>query len=217
MTIEHLDRFFKIFIDSVNNVAAPYIRTVYGEMGMVAQMLNYYERRNMIGNDLVRTGERIFCYELYYQLRVRMDAETPNIFENVFLQGELKKHQLEPLIKRFGLRRLSQGFIPDLLLHTPGNADDHPYVIEIKNNKSLEEQELFEDIDKISEFICDYYYQRGVFLGVSISLNSLINLIKGSKQISKIPKIHEIKDRIIIVARESEQIQADYILLSKII
>ncbi len=217
MTEERLNRFFVLFIDSVNNVAASYIRTVYGEMEMVAQMLNHYERRNLVGNDLIKTGERIFCYELYHQLRMRMDAENPNIFNNVFLQGELRKHQLEPLLDRFGLRRLSYNFIPDLLLHSPGNADEHPYVIEIKTTRFLAEPELADDIEKIAEFICNYDYQRGVFLGINLSIETLTTMIINSERIIQIPRIQEIKNRITIAVRENENIQTQHQLLSEII
>ena len=147
MTENQLNRFFDILVDSIDHVTQPYMTTLYGEMNHVVHLLDYYTKRMLVNNnnDLQKTGERIFCYELYKKKKKRIELEAGTMFDNVFLQGELKKHQIEPLIERFGLERLTSNFIPDFLLHTPGNADDHPFVIEVKTDINLEHEEIKND------------------------------------------------------------------------
>ena len=119
-------------------------------------------RRKRIGDAIVQTGERMFCYEFYHQLRNLLD-EHRQIFQNVHLQGELQKVQIITLLERYELQALSGNFIPDILLHSPGTAEFHPYVIEAKADRFLSWEDIGDDLSKISEFMTRYHYQRGIF------------------------------------------------------
>lgn len=107
MTPESLDHFFDLLIESLNAVGQEYLYTIYGEMDQVVGYIeNLAQQRNIAaniqGSDLYCTGERIFCYELYHQLRVRME-HFPEEFQGVYLQGELRKYQVPAMLDRMDL------------------------------------------------------------------------------------------------------------------
>lgn len=65
MSSHELDDFLNLFVDAVQNVDGEYMRTIYQEMAYVVEVINdenqrRYMQRNVVGNDIVRTGERIF-------------------------------------------------------------------------------------------------------------------------------------------------------------
>jgi hypothetical protein len=221
MTEENLDYFHEIFIQAVSQVEPAYIRTYYNEMDMVLQFVeSESQRRNLeafrIGDSIVKSGERIFCYELYHQLRLLMQ-EHPTRFGNTVLQGELRKHQIMPLIHRMGLQALSGDFTPDFLLHTPGNAEDHAFVIEVKTIRSLNYRQLAADISKIAEFIEYYRYQRGIFLSINTGADNLRQLVTNCWLLREIPNIREIASQIDIVGRADEHSPTISFKLSEII
>ncbi|TXT32939.1 MAG: Methionyl-tRNA formyltransferase-like protein [Chitinophagaceae bacterium] len=125
---------------------------------------------------LERYHERVFCYELYHKLRMLMDSNTnanqQNLFvaENVFLQSEVIKQNIDHTIAMFfEIAELSKEFMPDFLLHTPGNFDNQLIVMEVKSTPRLSFGKLCADLLKIQEFINNYNYQQGIFLAVNQS------------------------------------------------
>jgi hypothetical protein len=66
--------------------------------------------------------ERVYCYELYHQMRVRWPTST--IY---YLNGEVDK-AAHPILRGLGIR-LSK---PDLLVHRPGDMSGNHAVIEVK-------------------------------------------------------------------------------------
>jgi hypothetical protein len=125
---------------------------------------------------LERYHERVFCYELYHKLRTKMeshfDDSKRNIysFRNIYLQSELRKDMIHNYIERtFNVVRLSREFMPDFLLHTPGNFDNQLIVMEVKSNPNVTINEIKYDLGKIQEFINNYQYLQGVFIAINIS------------------------------------------------
>ncbi len=121
--------------------------------------------------ELIRYGERIFCYELYHQLRPLVDGakKCGQIDPDIYLQGEIKK----PLLNRInqvglGVTGLDRVRFPDLLLHDPTNAKHQELVVEIKNDPNLSVAALKKDLRKIDLFISNYHFNLGIFLAVSI-------------------------------------------------
>ena len=219
MTQAHLDIFLGLFVDAVDHVGPEYMRTLYGDMDNVLHLMqNEAQRRAIdrfvIEDNLVKTGERIFCYELYHQLRLRM-SPMADLFNRVYLQGELRKSQIMPLLDRMDLEPLSGNYIPDFLLHTPGSADDHPYVIEVKTDRFLSYPQVTADIKKIVEFLTLYHYQRGIFLSINTSNAFIANHIRANNTLNAIPGIAALAERIYIVNRENEYVSSTCRLLSE--
>jgi hypothetical protein len=118
-------------------------------------------------NHLRKHHERVFCYELYHQVRVLMDND-PRLFEGVCLQGELKKFQIEPMFREaFGIVALDKEFVPDFLFHGPGDFNNQELVIEVKAESCLGFSALRHDLEKIQQFISNYRYKAGLFLSVN--------------------------------------------------
>ena len=112
--------------------------------------------------------ERVFCYELYHQIRALMEQEETR-FSGVRFQGELKKYQMDAdLLARFDFTALDREYIPDFLLHSPGDGDHQESVIEVKCDPSLTFEKAKYDLKKIDQFISNYGYAIGVFLTVNI-------------------------------------------------
>lgn len=89
--------------------------------------------------------ERVYCYELYHQLRRRWPDATP-----YRLNGEVDKARHPD----FSDRRM----IPDFLVHEPGTTKNY-LVIEVKRCDAEE----FDDFDNLRWFL-DYGYQRAIWL-----------------------------------------------------
>lgn len=181
--MDELERFLQLFIESLQEVDQDYYQTVYRNLsalrgGVSGRALS--RRGRFIDDDFIRYSERIFCYELYHQLRRKFDDEkelNPNFLQDTKIQAEVKKMQVASLIQHFGLQALGREFIPDILVHTPGDAEYHPFVIEVKCMDNVSEAEVWYDIDKINHFITRYNYQRGIFLSVNSDFNYLRDII----------------------------------------
>lgn len=219
MEPEDLDLFLTLFIRAVNNIAPFYFSTHYNEAKEIIARSSPGQRagwrRKRIGDAIVQTGERMFCYELYHQLRNLLD-ENSQTFQNVHLQGELQKIHILTLLERYELQALSGNFIPDLLLHSPGTAEFHPYVIEAKADRFLSWEDIRDDLSKICEFITRYHYQRGIFLTTAIEFDYLINnRIRQNPFLLAIRGLAQVAQNVYIVSRENEWREARVIRLSE--
>lgn len=158
--------------------------------------LNYWEHTEIYLNHsnvfrqlflrkyLERYHERVFCYEFYHKLRVQMDERLDGHNElvystrNIFLQSELIKDKINHFIENiYRVTRLSKEFMPDFLLHTPGDFSNQLVVVEVKSTPKLSSSELNEDILKIQEFINNYQYKKGIFIAVNVNEDSMKKLI----------------------------------------
>lgn len=126
---------------------------------------------------LDRYHERVFCYELYHQVRHSMENrlhKNQNIYraDNIFLQSELTKMQVNSFVEIiFKIRRLAKEYMPDFLLHTPGNFSNQLIVMEVKSTPKLDIDSVIYDLTKINEFISNYQYQKGIFIAINIEDN----------------------------------------------
>lgn len=96
--------------------------------------------------------ERVYCYELYHQMRSMWPQES-----HYSLGGEIDKSG-HPLIHGNSLDKIK----PDFLVHVPGEMDNYA-VIEVKPiNGSLEG--IKKDLRTLNSF-CQYAgYQRAIYL-----------------------------------------------------
>lgn len=175
MDIELFTGFFR---DALNYISDDY----YGRDGWIDARLRDWAiyqdhpQWQALKNFLSRYSERVFCYELYHQIRVLMDmylTNHPPAEDNpiICLQAELKKEQVGEVIDHFPEieEALVKEYMPDFLLHSP-IAGDFRYqmvVVEVKSDPELTFTEIKADLSKIQEFITRYHYRRGIFLTVN--------------------------------------------------
>lgn len=96
-------------------------------------------------------------------------------------------------------------YIPDFIIHTPSVDFYHAYIIEVKclwnesiNNINI--KNVWDDLDKINQFISRFNYQRGIFLAINTNPNYLrdvlLNLAEGceiSNEMKKLENLDEIQ------------------------
>lgn len=97
--------------------------------------------------------ERVYCYELYHQMRCLWPEDTDFV-----LNGEVYKGG-HPLLKRLELSRFS----PDLLVHKPGSMQGNFAIIEVKR-QSPDERGVKKDLDSLSRFVTRGQYKRAIYL-----------------------------------------------------
>lgn len=146
---------------------------------------------------LDRYHERVFCYELYHKVRARMEAKVSadgqNVFApgRIFLQSEVVKYQIDEIIETsFNALRLSRDFMPDFLLHTPGDFSNQLAIVEAKSSPHLNARDFRYDLRKLEEFIVRYHYQIGVFVGVNLPENKRVDLIRDVNQWARRLEVH---------------------------
>lgn len=97
--------------------------------------------------------ERVYCYELYHQMRLRWPDDTP-----FWLNGELDK-AAHPIIRQLGGDRAK----PDFLIHTPGDMRGNHAIMEVKQ-AGTRDGAILEDLEKLCLFVDRVGYQRAIYL-----------------------------------------------------
>jgi hypothetical protein len=133
MEIYMIDRFLKLLVD-----ATELIPKVYFQLPVAEKEEPIYR-------------ERVYCYELYHQLRTLLEPEPG--FSGYSLGGEINK-QGHPIIRQCA---------PDFVLHAPGGMDDN-LVVEVKPvNASL--KGIQKDLKTLKYFLSEPVgYKLGVQL-----------------------------------------------------
>jgi hypothetical protein len=110
-----------------------------------------YFRLNIDGGDPV-FRERVYCYELYHQMRMHWTDRCPFV-----LNGEVDKsgHQI---LKSWGADQAK----PDLLVHTPGAMKGNYAIIEVKHR--LNPAGIRKDLNTLDLFVRKVGYQRAIYL-----------------------------------------------------
>jgi len=111
-----------------------------------------YFHLNIDGGDAIYR-ERVYCYELYHQMRNQWPRESP-----FYLNGEIDK-SAHPILTELGAAHAK----PDLLVHMPGYMDGNYAIIEVKSPRaSLREIKI--DLDKLAIFVNRVGYRRAIYL-----------------------------------------------------
>jgi hypothetical protein len=97
--------------------------------------------------------ERVYCYELYHQMRARWPNGCP-----FCLNGEVDK-AAHPILAQLG----ADGFKPDLLVHRPGCMAGNHAVIEVKSAQGARTGAP-KDLRTLSVFRRDVRYERAIYL-----------------------------------------------------
>ncbi|MET3460222.1 hypothetical protein [Variovorax atrisoli] len=98
--------------------------------------------------------ERVYCYELYHQMRQRW---PPKDECKLILSGEVDKSG-HMLLQELG----AGGSKPDLLVHRPGFMEDNFAIIEVKHSTALEG--MRKDLATLDLFIRKIEYKRAIYL-----------------------------------------------------
>ncbi len=110
--------------------------------------------------------ERVYCYELYHQMRGRW-PET-----NLFLTGEIPKRGHEII-----MASIESAVVPDFLIHEPGNMDHNHAILEVKSSQATAFG-IRKDLATLDQFCLQVGYQRAIYLfyGGEVDLNSVRKL-----------------------------------------
>jgi len=111
-----------------------------------------YFRLSIHGGDPVYR-ERVYCYELYHQMRKLWPDSCA-----FCLNGEVDK-AAHPVLMRLG----ADGFKPDFLVHRPGDMAGNHAVMEVKPARSARHGAA-KDLNTLSVFRHTVGYQRAIYL-----------------------------------------------------
>jgi hypothetical protein len=113
--------------------------------------------------------ERVYCYELYHQLRRRWPED-----ERYRLNGEIDKRGHPYFTEDRWAPK------PDLLVHVPGSHDNYA-VIEVKTADNLRNREVLKDIETLVRFTNDVGYVRGIHLVFAASATETLDVLRRAK------------------------------------
>jgi hypothetical protein len=105
--------------------------------------------------------ERVYCYELYHQMRLRWPGDSP-----YRLNGEVDKSAHPYFEGRDGGKPK-----PDLLVHQPGGGRYNHAVIEVK---SVVGQDIQKDLETLSLFRNQLGYERAILLIYGVRLDDAL-------------------------------------------
>ena len=126
-----------------------------------------YFHLNIDGGDPIYR-ERVYCYELYHQLRCLWPSDT-----EYYLNGEIDK-AAHPILRELGADRIK----PDFLVHKPGYMSGNHAIIEVKK-EDVDRAGLKKDLQTLQLFLQTVRYERAIYLiyGYNIKEEALLNLI----------------------------------------
>ncbi|MBN8202537.1 hypothetical protein LG291_25270 (plasmid) [Cytobacillus firmus] len=196
--------YIKFLRKAINNVKEVY----FGNQDWINSMLNAHEieskdpKREELIPYLSMHHERVFCYELYHQLRKIM--EENQLDEKVILQAELRKTQVGSEIEQlFGIQSTEGVYYPDFLIHEPDTFDNQDLIIEVKANPKLTYEDMIKDILKIDQFIHRYQYKKGIFLAININEERREQLTTNDHLLKCLKEKTKCKNEILLMFRES--------------
>ena len=171
------DTFLNIFKKALSKIKQDYyhISTIYDSNGI--------------------TRERVFCYELYHQLRCEFNDDILKVHGELDKRGQIDFHD-------------ETRAIPDFLIHQPGTHANNNIIIEVKG--VLNKYDIIGDLQKIYSFIHDpiIHYENGIFLQYNHSFLDLRNYL--SSRINEIEKDQDKK--IVIICSKKEGVVEIYTL-----
>ncbi len=97
--------------------------------------------------------ERVYCYELYHQLRCVLGDHYP--------------YKLDGEVDKAGHPKFDRSYKPDFIIHVPGDFNRNLVIMEVKSIKSIKDDDvknLKEDIRKIKYFVNRGHYHYSVVL-----------------------------------------------------
>lgn len=126
------------------------------------EYIDIYTKRDEV--EFIKHYERIFCYELYHQIR-RLQKKL-NLNDYVIWGEPLKSY----------FEYIEDGKMPDFLFHKP-RIDDNLLIVEVKMKNSLDSG-IDDDFKKIENYLEKNNYQIGVFICIGLSADETREKIK---------------------------------------
>lgn len=113
--------------------------------------------------------ERVYCYELYHQMRTIWPAQV-----RYRLNAEVDKGG-HPLATNFQ----SKNSKPDFLVHTPGEMRGNDTIIEVKP-VTAKARPIGKDLATLSNFLNEWQYQNAIllFYGTRENSGDLLNRVR---------------------------------------
>lgn len=138
---------------------------------------NYFQVELDGGDPVYR--ERVYCYELYHQLRCNWPADTP-----YYLNGELDK-AAHPILRELGADYAK----PDLLVHQPGYMAGNNTIIEVKSSNA-QKVGIQKDLVTLSLFRTKVNYERAIYLLFGYDADNAAERVRGvAKELGGLPPI----------------------------
>lgn len=123
--------------------------------------------------------ERVYCYELYHQLRKAWPEGT-----DLRLNGELDK-SAHPILKHLGAAYAK----PDLLVHTPGYMGGNNTIIEVKSSGATKKG-IKKDLKTLALFRTAVGYERAIYLLYGYEAEKAANRVrKVAQELGDLPNI----------------------------
>ncbi len=170
MTDLTIENFLSKFVNAIKNIKQDYysIETIYRKQGI--------------------PRERVYCYELYHQLRLKFNNDL------LIIHGELDK---SGHIDFQDPKRV----VPDFLIHQPGTHKNNFVIIEVKG--VIKRKKIIGDLEKIYKLINNstIHYQYGIFLLYGYSFDDLVRQIS-REDLALIKNNHD--EKIYIICSEKE-------------
>ncbi len=110
--------------------------------------------------------ERVYCYELYHQLRSLWPDGS-----QYRLNGEIDKRGHPCFAEDDWAPK------PDFLVHVPGSHDNYA-AIEVKTAYNLGVREILKDVDTLARFTNEAGYVRGIHLLFGASATQTIDVLR---------------------------------------
>lgn len=105
--------------------------------------------------------ERVFCYELYHQMRLLMESGSP-----ISLNGEIDKRGHIDFQEKDRKN-------PDFVFHIPGEHEGNTLVVEVKGRLD-DKKGILKDFETLHTFVGKYHYQAGIFILYNHSFTELL-------------------------------------------
>ena len=176
---EKVESFVEMIKDSLENVGDEYykITTTYESSGIVR--------------------ERVFCYELYHQMRLVQSARG---LTDVQIHGEIDKSG------HIAFDRNARKN-PDFVFHIPSMMQGNAIVVEVKGKIEGNYQEgVYKDIVTLSKFTNNkHYYHSGVLIIYNYNYDEFLRKI-GEFLMNRLQENKVLTDKIIIICKQSKGI-----------
>lgn len=142
---------------------------------------NEYYHLPIAGQPLAIYRERVYCYELYHQLRVYLGDDY-----DFSLGGEVDKRS-HPIMQGIDITNAK----PDLLVHTPGNMGGNLIIIEVKPINAARIA-IRKDLRTLTAFQRDGKYFKSLYLIYGDSFKGLNRIIREANSLQKEDKENRI-------------------------
>lgn len=171
-----MDKYIQKITEALDKVESPYFKleTTYEPAGIVR--------------------ERVFCYELYHQLRLALKDDS-----GLTLNGEIDKRGHVD----FAMEHRKN---PDFVFHVPGQHEGNTIVMEVKGRID-KPADIVKDFKTITTFIDKYQYQLGIFLLYNHSFAEFSDALSNLKDVGLLPAI----EKTLIITKQAQNIPAKII------